>query len=184
LCPVEQAGGREGAAHGARAFDAGIPSRREVADGQRAELEAHARRLPGVGGDSGQRNLKKRVSEETNAAQAKLRTGMAEQTVLVALAHAALLHHGVPAGADAADALETAAQAVKMAYSQCPSYDALVPVLVQGHVMVCAPSVMRACVRAEACGAASCLPACLPPVMRRSLRCSGLSVRPSAWLSI
>ncbi|KFM24321.1 DNA ligase 1 [Auxenochlorella protothecoides] len=50
------------------------------------------------------------------ALQGKLRIGLAEQTVLVALAHAAVLS-------------SEAARAVKLAYSQCPSYDDLVPAL-------------------------------------------------------
>jgi DNA ligase-1 len=74
--------------------------------------------------------------------QAKLRIGLAEQSVLAALAHAVLLRTkekeageggegggkgkgaALKAGGTAlADELEAAAQVVKQAYSECPSYD-------------------------------------------------------------
>lgn len=66
--------------------------------------------------------------------QAKLRIGLAEQSVLVALSHAVHLHrNGVKGAKDGrlAEALEAAAQAVKHAYSECPSYDVLIPALVE-----------------------------------------------------
>eukprot|EP00775_Hariotina_reticulata_P004672 gene4672-4926_t len=65
--------------------------------------------------------------------QAKLRIGLAEQSVLVALAHAALLHKDGTSDKDGrlAERLEQAAQDVKAAYSECPSYDALVPALLE-----------------------------------------------------
>ncbi len=62
----------------------------------------------------------------TPSRQAKLRIGLAEQSVLVALSHAVHLHrNGVKGAKDGrlAEALEAAAQAVKQAYSECPSYD-------------------------------------------------------------
>ena len=73
--------------------------------------------------------------------QGKLRIGLAEQTVLVALAHAVLLHSEVGNAKKAADAglanrLEEAAQAVKQAYSQCPSYDDLIGVLLEHGLTV------------------------------------------------
>ncbi|KAL6760310.1 ATP-dependent DNA ligase [Haematococcus lacustris] len=67
--------------------------------------------------------------------QAKLRIGLAEQSVLTALAHAVLLHRegtGLgkkDGGVGLADRLERSAQAVKAAYSECPSYDEVVPAL-------------------------------------------------------
>ena len=76
--------------------------------------------------------------------QGKLRIGLAEQTVLAALAVAAELHHSPPPSPAAtsskpqklaeeallANRLERAAQAVKRAYCECPSYDVIVPALV------------------------------------------------------
>lgn len=77
------------------------------------------------------------------ALQGKLRIGLAEQTVLVALAHAVELTNQSK-GTDVSHAkkkllsvealagqLEDAAQKVKLAYSRCPSYDELVPALLQ-----------------------------------------------------
>ena len=50
-----------------------------------------------------------------------------------ALAHAQLLHRGGSEDADGALAnrLERAVQAVKQAVSQCPSYDVLIPALLE-----------------------------------------------------
>ncbi|DBA87111.1 TPA: hypothetical protein ACH3X2_005217 [Trebouxia sp. C0005] len=70
------------------------------------------------------------------ALQGKLRIGLAEQTVLVALAHAVLLHRQGDRDKDSklAGQLEEASQAVKYVYSQCPSYDQLVPALLNHPV--------------------------------------------------
>ena len=71
------------------------------------------------------------------ALQGKLRIGLAEQTVLVALAHAvALQKEGVSgtSSEEIAGALETAAQTVKRVYSECPSYDELIPALLEGPI--------------------------------------------------
>ena len=70
--------------------------------------------------------------------QGKLRIGLAEQTVLVALGHAVLLQRDqAPSGADQlAGALEEAAQTVKYVYSQCPSYDQMVPALLEHPIAV------------------------------------------------
>ena len=76
--------------------------------------------------------------------QGKLRIGLAEQTVLAALAVAAELHHSPPPSPAAtsskpqklaeeallANRIERAAQAVKRAYCECPSYDVIVSALV------------------------------------------------------
>ena len=70
--------------------------------------------------------------------QGKLRIGLGAETVLVSLAHAVLLHKqgGSIGASDLANKLEEAAQAVKLAYSQCPSYDKLVPALLEHPVEV------------------------------------------------
>lgn len=70
------------------------------------------------------------------ALQGKLRIGLAEQTVLVALAHAAALQQEGVTGSseDVAGALENAAQVVKRVYSECPSYDDLIPALLEGPI--------------------------------------------------
>ena len=56
----------------------------------------------------------------------------------MSLAHAVLLHKqgGSNRCNDLANKLEEAAQAVKLAYSQCPSYDKLVPALLEHPVEV------------------------------------------------
>lgn len=65
------------------------------------------------------------------ALQGKLRIGLAEQTVLVALAHASLLQRNKStlSADELAGELEKASQIVKSVYSECPSYDELVPAL-------------------------------------------------------
>lgn len=70
------------------------------------------------------------------ALQGKLRIGLAEQTVLVALAHATVLQkEGVSGSSESvASALETASQTVKQVYSECPSYEELIPALLEGPV--------------------------------------------------
>ena len=57
--------------------------------------------------------------------QSKLRIGLAEQSVLTALAHSTLLERIGAKDKDGklADHLEHATQIVKQAYSECPSYD-------------------------------------------------------------
>lgn len=74
--------------------------------------------------------------------QGKLRIGLGDETVRVALAHAQSLHrHGADnADGSLANRLETAVQAVKQAYSQCPSYDALIPALLQYPIEVLRPA--------------------------------------------
>ena len=66
--------------------------------------------------------------------QGKLRIGLAEQTVLVALAHATELAHGGASleGGELANRLERAAGCVKRAFCECPSYGTLVPALLSG----------------------------------------------------
>ena len=65
--------------------------------------------------------------------QGKLRIGLGEESVVSALAHAQLLHAegGTDADSGLANRLERAVQAVKQAVSQCPSYDVLIPALLQ-----------------------------------------------------
>eukprot|EP00892_Ulva_mutabilis_P007850 jgi/Ulvmu1/5437/UM222_0001.1 len=67
--------------------------------------------------------------------QGKLRIGLAEQSVLVALAQAITLErkteHEPCAGNNLANTLETAAAAVRKAYSECPNYEKLIPALLQ-----------------------------------------------------
>eukprot|EP00195_Chlamydomonas_chlamydogama_P015251 CAMPEP_0202891666 /NCGR_PEP_ID=MMETSP1392-20130828/1671_1 /ASSEMBLY_ACC=CAM_ASM_000868 /TAXON_ID=225041 /ORGANISM="Chlamydomonas chlamydogama, Strain SAG 11-48b" /LENGTH=944 /DNA_ID=CAMNT_0049575491 /DNA_START=248 /DNA_END=3082 /DNA_ORIENTATION=+ len=65
--------------------------------------------------------------------QAKLRIGLAEQSVLVALGHAVLLQRGElkPRDPQLAEKLEEAARMVKVAFSTCPSYDVMIPALLQ-----------------------------------------------------
>lgn len=80
-------------------------------------------------------------------AQGKLRIGLAEQTVLTALAHATLLQRGGAAECGNKDGglsgrLAGAEAAVKLAYSQCPSYDLLVPALL-AHPVMARPAAAR-----------------------------------------
>ena len=65
--------------------------------------------------------------------------------MLVALAHAVLLHNSKEKVKPEALAnqLERASQAVKLAYSQCPSYDKLVPALLQYPVEVITPYTLK-----------------------------------------
>lgn len=65
------------------------------------------------------------------ALQGKLRIGLAEQTVLVSLAHATVLQRGgiLDENINVAEKLEEASRIVKGVYSECPSYDDLVPAL-------------------------------------------------------
>lgn len=70
--------------------------------------------------------------------QGKLRIGLAEQTVLQALGHAIVLQHDGAKNHDGglAGRMETGAQKVKQAYSECPSYDKLIPALLQHPLSV------------------------------------------------
>lgn len=65
------------------------------------------------------------------ALQGKLRIGLAEQTVLVALAQAVLLQREGLAGStdELAGELERGAQILKQVYSECPSYDDIIPAM-------------------------------------------------------
>lgn len=69
--------------------------------------------------------------------EGKLRIGLAERTVLVGLAHSAVLHHlGKRKDKMAADELsallEQGTAFVKAAFSEMPNYDRLIPVLIKG----------------------------------------------------
>jgi len=68
--------------------------------------------------------------------QAKLRIGLAEQSVLTALAHAISLHQTGPKGLKLgnqalAEKLEQASQVVQVCYSECPTYDVLIPAVLE-----------------------------------------------------
>jgi DNA ligase-1 len=68
------------------------------------------------------------------ALQGKLRIGLAEQTVLIALAHAKYYEGATEEDGDeegAKEARERAVEIVKSVYSECPSYDLLIPVLLE-----------------------------------------------------
>ena len=65
--------------------------------------------------------------------QGKLRIGLGEESVVSALAHAQLLHRDGAEDKEGslANRLERAVQSVKQAVSQCPSYDVLIPALLE-----------------------------------------------------
>ena len=78
--------------------------------------------------------------------QGKLRVGLAQQTVTTALAHAAVLHEcsAAAAGGDArkllsgtplADRLGEAEAVLKQVYSECPTWDRIIPALLSGGVV-------------------------------------------------
>ena len=64
-------------------------------------------------------------------AQGKLRIGLGTETVLMALAHAKYLHKHGPGNSDGrlAGHLERGVQAVKQAFTLCPSWDVVIPAL-------------------------------------------------------
>lgn len=94
------------------------------------------------------RGKARRVTGPSCPVQGKLRIGLGAETLLVALAHAVLLHkEGGRSDKDLANRLEEASQAVKLAYSQCPSYDKLIPALLDHPVEVTLSS-CRACLGA------------------------------------
>lgn len=66
--------------------------------------------------------------------QSKLRIGLAEQSVLVALGQAVVLQQEGGSAKDLADTLERAAAVVKKAYSECPSYDLMIPALLNHSI--------------------------------------------------
>lgn len=82
------------------------------------------------------------TTNQVTLLQGKLRIGLAEQTVLAALAQAVLLQrpenqdNGKGKGSTTAGQLEEASQAVKYVYSQCPSYDQLIPALLTHPISV------------------------------------------------
>jgi len=66
--------------------------------------------------------------------QGKLRIGLAQQSVITALAHAVCLQEEKKNGAgegELADRLDKAVNLVKQVYSECPSYDQLVPAMLE-----------------------------------------------------
>ena len=76
------------------------------------------------------------------ALQGKLRIGLAEQTVLVSIAHAILLQKGriLEQDVDIASELEEGAKIVKSVYSECPSYEDLIPALLSTDAIHDLPS--------------------------------------------
>ena len=70
--------------------------------------------------------------------QGKLRIGLQEQGLLTALAHAVRLQRegATNKGGGLAEQLEQAAQIVKQVYSECPSFDELVPALLNAPIKV------------------------------------------------
>lgn len=70
------------------------------------------------------------------ALEGKLRIGLAEQTVLVALAHASVLCHSTekPRSAAVEQRLADAAEVLKQVYSELPMYEKIIPVLVDRDI--------------------------------------------------
>ncbi|KAJ1656425.1 ATP-dependent DNA ligase Cdc17 [Dispira simplex] len=68
--------------------------------------------------------------------EGKLRIGLAEQTVLVALAHAFVLHHQTEKldVEELTETLQVAAATVKSVYNELPSYDVMIPALLEHGV--------------------------------------------------
>lgn len=79
-----------------------------------------------------------RVQGGRGGGQGKLRIGLAEQTVLQALGFAVVLQRDGAKNHDGglAGRTETGAQKVKQAYSECPSYDKLIPALLEHPLAV------------------------------------------------
>lgn len=63
--------------------------------------------------------------------QSKLRIGLAEQTVLAALAHASILTQPNPHIEISSESLKQAEETLKSIYCECPSYDLIIPNLLQ-----------------------------------------------------
>jgi DNA ligase-1 len=61
--------------------------------------------------------------------QGKLRIGLAQQTVVCALAHAALLQEVGASAPELADRLNTAEGTLKQVFSECPTWDLIIPSL-------------------------------------------------------
>lgn len=67
--------------------------------------------------------------------QGKLRIGLAQQTVTQSLAHAIVLHAKTgKKGAELADALSEAFDVVKQVFSECPTFDQIVPALLEAGI--------------------------------------------------
>ncbi|GBG87375.1 hypothetical protein CBR_g45434 [Chara braunii] len=68
--------------------------------------------------------------------QGKMRIGLAEQTVLVALAQAAVLEHKPPfPQSELAAKLDEAVKIIKKVHSELPCYDKIVPTILDGGIM-------------------------------------------------
>jgi len=66
--------------------------------------------------------------------QGKLRIGLAQQTVVCALAHAALLQEAGARGEGLADRLNAAESTLKQVFSECPTWDLIIPALLRHGV--------------------------------------------------
>ena len=79
------------------------------------------------------------------ALQGKLRIGLAEQTVLIALAHAKYFE-GLGVGEEEVkEDREAAVAVVKSVYSECPSYDLLIPALLEEEDVAAVPRRVHFC---------------------------------------
>ncbi len=73
------------------------------------------------------------------ALQGKLRIGLAEQTVLIALAHAKYFEGLGDGEEEVKEDREAAVATVKSVYSECPSYDLLIPALLEEEDLAAVP---------------------------------------------
>jgi DNA ligase-1 len=79
------------------------------------------------------------------ALQGKLRIGLAEQTVLIALAHAKYFEGLGDGEEEVKEDREAAVAVVKSVYSECPSYDLLIPALLEEEDVAAVPRRVHFC---------------------------------------